>query len=72
MEKSYKLEELGCANCAQKMERAISKIDGVDRVKVNFMTSKIKIEADRNSFEEILNLAQQEITKIERDCKIVF
>ncbi len=72
MEKSYKLEELGCANCAQKMERAISKIDGVDRVKVNFMTSKIKIEADRNSFEEILNLAQQEITKIERNCKIVF
>jgi copper chaperone CopZ len=72
MEKSYKLEELGCANCAQKMERAISKIEGVDRVKVNFMTSKIKIEADRNSFEEILNLAQQEITKIERNCKIVF
>ncbi|NLD18108.1 MAG: heavy-metal-associated domain-containing protein [Tissierellia bacterium] len=72
MKKSYRLEELGCANCAQKMESAISKIDGVDEVKINFMTSKIRITADDEKFDDVLNLAQQEITKLERDCKIVF
>lgn len=71
MKKSYKLEELGCAHCALKMEEAISKIDGVDEVSINYMTSKIKIKADDEKFEEILNIAQEEITKIERHCKIV-
>lgn len=54
------------------MESAISKIDGVDEVKINFMTSKIRITADDEKFDDVLNLAQQEITKLERDCKIVF
>ena len=29
MKKAFKLEDLDCANCAAKMERAIAKIDGV-------------------------------------------
>lgn len=29
MKKTYMLEDLDCANCAAKMEEAISKIDGV-------------------------------------------
>ena len=29
MKKMYMLEDLDCANCAAKMEEAISKIDGV-------------------------------------------
>lgn len=72
MKKSYKLEELGCPSCADKMERAICKIPGVEDANINFMTSKIKIQADEDKFDEILNLAQKEISKIERNCKIVF
>ncbi len=72
MKKSYKLEELRCPSCADKMERAICKIPGVEDVNINFMTSKIKIQGDENKFDEILNLAQKEISKIERNCKIVF
>ena len=30
MKKTYKMENLDCANCAAKMETAISKIDGVE------------------------------------------
>lgn len=72
MKKSYKLEELGCPSCADKMERAICKIPGVEDASINFMTSKIKIEADEEKFEEIIEEAQNEISKIERNCKIVF
>lgn len=71
MKKKFKLEELDCANCAAKMEDAISKIPGVESVSVNFMAEKLTIEADEDKFEEILDAAQQAITKVERNCKIV-
>ena len=29
MTKTYKLRDLDCANCAAKLERAVSKLDGV-------------------------------------------
>ena len=30
MRKSFKLDEIDCANCALKLEDAIKKVDGVD------------------------------------------
>ena len=40
MKKVFKLEDLDCANCAAKMERAIAKIEGVNSVSVSFMMQK--------------------------------
>ena len=34
MKKVFKLEDLDCANCAAKMENAISKIEGVESANV--------------------------------------
>ena len=71
MKKKFKLEELDCANCAAKMEEAIGKLPGVEAASVNFMAEKLTIEADEDKFDEILEAAQQEITKIGRNCRIV-
>jgi copper chaperone CopZ len=71
MKKVYKLQDLDCANCANKMEVAISKIKGVDDVKVNFMMQKLTLSADDAIFEEVLKDAQKAIKKIEPDCKII-
>ena len=38
MRKAFKLQDLDCANCAAKMENAISNIDGVKSATVSFMT----------------------------------
>ncbi len=70
MKKVYRLEELDCANCARKMQEAISKIDGVESVNISFMTQRMTIVADDSRFEQILREAQREICKIEPDCKI--
>ena len=43
MKKIFKLENLDCANCAAKMERAIAKIEGVSAVSVNFMGQRLAI-----------------------------
>ncbi len=53
------------------MEVAISKIKGVDDVKVNFMMQKLTLSADDAIFEEVLKDAQKAIKKIEPDCKII-
>lgn len=71
MRKAFKLEELGCANCAAKMENAITKIDGVNKASISFMTSKLMLDVEDGALEVIIPQAQAAITDIEPDCKIV-
>lgn len=71
MKKSYKLENLGCANCAARMEADINKIDGVEKAQVVFMTSKLKLEVSSDDIETILDQAQAIITSYEDDCVIL-
>lgn len=71
MRKTFKLDELDCANCGAKMEAAIKKIDGVVDAEVTFMTQKLVVEADDARFDEIMDEAQSICRKIEPDCEIV-
>ena len=71
MRKTFKLDELECANCGAKMEAAIKKIDGVVDAKVTFMTQKLLVEVDDARFDEIMDEAQSICRKIEPDCEIV-
>jgi len=71
MKKIFRLENLGCAGCAAKMEKAISKIEGVKGVSIGFMTARLTIEADENDLDAILVKAQKAISKYEKDCCIV-
>ena len=71
MRKSFKLVDLDCANCAQKMEDAIKKIDGVQDAAVSFMMQKLTLAADDADFENILKKAVKACKKIEPDCEIV-
>ena len=71
MKKIYKLEELDCANCAAKMEAAISKIYGVESANISFMTQKLTICADEGSFDSIMKKAAKVVKKIEPDCRII-
>ena len=71
MKKTYALEELDCANCAAKMEEAVSKIPGVTKCSINFMAQKMILEAPDDQFEFILKEATKVIAKVEPDCRIV-
>lgn len=70
MKNTYKLEGLDCANCASKMEAAIKKLDGVSNVTVNFMTSKMVVEAEDDKMPKVLEAAEKIIKKIEPDVKL--
>ena len=43
MNKTYKIE-VDCANCAEKMQEAAGKTEGVVEATVSFMTQKMKVE----------------------------
>jgi len=70
MKKTFALEDLCCANCAAKMEAAIKKIDGVNAATLNFMTLKLKVDADDARFESIMDEVVAVCHKIEPDCVI--
>lgn len=48
MKKSIQMEELVCPMCAQKIETALQKIEGVKSVSVLYNASKAKVEFDEN------------------------
>ena len=52
MIKIYKIE-VDCANCANKMEEAAKKTDGVKNAVVNFMALKLKIEFEDGADEAL-------------------
>ena len=69
MKKVFKIE-VDCANCAAKVEKAISKIEGVKEVNINFMTQKMLFEADDEKFDEFLKLAIKTGKKVEPDFEV--
>ena len=71
MKKSYLLEDLDCAVCAEKMADAIRKIDGVESADVSFLMQKLTLTADEERFDEILKKVVKACKKIEPDCKIL-
>lgn len=71
MKKVYKMQDLDCANCASKMERAILKIEGIEKASVSFMTQRLIIEADDDRFEDIMDEVAKICKRVEPDCKII-
>lgn len=71
MRKTFKLQDLDCANCAAKMENAIKNIEGVKSASISFMTQKLVLEADDDRFEAVLDEAQHACKKFEPDCVIL-
>ena len=71
MKKTFRLEDLDCANCAAKMEAAIRKLPGVKNATVSYMAQKLSIEADDESFDEVLAAAVKCIARVEPDCRVV-
>ena len=70
MKKTYKLEELDCANCAAKMENKIALLDGVNECRVSFLTGKMTMDIEMEHAAEILKEAKKIINKLEPDVTI--
>ncbi|MDH6365293.1 Cd2+/Zn2+-exporting ATPase [Enterococcus sp. PF1-24] len=72
MEKVYQLKGLDCGNCALKIEKAVSKIEGVKQVNVDFLQTKMII-ACQNAEEmaAVETKAKKVIRDLEPDVEVL-
>lgn len=70
MKKTYKIE-VDCASCADKMEVAAKKTEGVKDAVVNFMTLKMKVEFEEGAdVAAVMQNVLANCKKVEDDCEI--
>ena len=70
MKKSYKIE-VDCANCANKMEQAAKKTEGVKDAVVNFMALKMSVEFEEGAEpKEVMQRVLKACKKVEDDYEI--
>lgn len=68
MKINYTMQGLDCANCAGKLERKISGLDGVVEVSISYMTLRMTVEvqdsiADR-VIEDVINAVHKTMPKV--------
>ena len=64
----YILENLGCANCAAKMEAKIAQLDGVSSATITFATKQLRITAEHP--ERYLSQIQEICSSIESEVQV--
>lgn len=70
MKKTYQIE-VDCANCANLMEEATNKTEGVAHATVNFMTQKMIVEFDEGADSKtVMKAVLKACRKVEPDCEI--
>ncbi len=70
MKKTYAIE-VDCANCANLMEDAAKKTEGVLNATVNFMTQKMIVEFEEGQDEKkVMKAVLKACKKVEPDCEI--
>ncbi|MEG1710788.1 MAG: heavy metal-associated domain-containing protein [Clostridia bacterium] len=70
MKKSIRVENLDCANCASRLERALNKIDGMNEVSVNFMAQRINIDVVDAKYEKAIEDIKAITAIVLPDCAI--
>ena len=70
MKKTYKID-VDCANCANKMEEAAQKTEGVRSATVNFMALKMIVEfEDGQDPKSVMEQVRKNFKKVEDDSEI--
>ena len=70
MKKTYQIE-VDCANCANLMEEATKKTEGVADGVVNFMTQKMTVEfVEGQDPKAVMKAVLKNCKKVEDDCEI--
>ena len=70
MKKTYKID-VDCANCANKMEEATQKTEGVKGATVNFMALKMVVEFEEGQDTKVvMEQVRKNCKRVEDDCEV--
>ena len=70
MKKVYKIE-VDCAVCANKIQDAVSKVEGVKSVSVNFMTQKMILDIEDAQYHEVFKKVIKTAKRVEPDFEVL-
>ncbi len=70
MKRTFILEDLDCAHCAQKIEDAVAKIDGVSNCKVTFLTQKLVYDVDDDKNDAVEKEMKKIVKSTEPDVTV--
>lgn len=71
IKREFLLSGLDCANCAMKIEKGVSTIEGVNSCSVNFATQTIRLEIEEQEEEKIISTARSAVNTIESHVNMV-
>ena len=71
MKKTYRIENLCCANCAAKIERELNRIPGITSASVNFMTLRLSVQSETEDWDGLMRDVLRVFRKIEPDCSVI-
>ena len=70
MNKVYKIE-VDCAVCANKIQDAVSKVEGVKSVTVNFLTQKMILDIEDTKYDEVYKKVIKTAKRVEPDFEVL-
>lgn len=70
MKKTYLVEDLCCANCANKIETEIKELQGVTSASLNFIAQKLFVEFEESIADTITASVIKIAKKIEPDVSV--
>ncbi len=71
MKKNYVLEDLDCASCAARLEREISKVEGVQKATVSFFAQRLIIDFGESDADEVMKKVKKVARKALPECRII-
>lgn len=73
MKHVYKIQDLCCASCSGKIEKALKKMPDIQSPVVNVMTQKLSFDSElaEAELDPLLEDIQRIITKYEPECRLI-
>lgn len=71
MTKVFILEDLDCAHCAAKIEKAVGELEGVSSSKCTFLTQKLTVEVDDDKAAGLFKQIKKLVASVEPDVTVV-
>ncbi len=71
MKKIIKFSGIDCANCCQKLENKLKKIEGIKEIQLSFATSKMLLECEDSDYDKVINDIVEVSKKVEKDAKFL-
>lgn len=71
MKRTFILEDLDCAHCAQKIQDKVAKLEGVSNCTVTFLTQKLVYDVEDDKNEQVEKEMKKLVADMEPDVTVI-